>query len=315
MTIMLNQGGYSVYVYAQRTESLTGGFEDETEINIQLKYNIADGLYIQDLKGRSETLRNQHTTSLQFNKDQLDEKLYIEASDTRTAMQMLERPNFIALCNRFSQEVQTSRIEHRTIVLRQAGHQVNRLPALITRAIQYCQLIDHETLQVWETLASQLLLNLRKENPNGYPYLEGVKGKFLVRIQSLNLREITTTIVVELPEYFPKDLLLLGSEIDKESSKYDERLFSKIATTKCFYSIKGSSSVLSFIASPKALTSFARLFKLYPMSRLENRKLILVLPYRISSSEDIEGRLNKLLFLAEQLSKYCSPSNDSDLNY
>lgn len=315
MTIVLNKGGYAVYVYAQRAENLANGrFKDETEVNIQLKYNIADGLSIQNRMGRSGTRKNQNATVLQFNKNKLDDNLHFEASDTRTAIQMLEHPNFISICDRFSQEVETSRIEHRTLILRQPSHQIDKLPKLITRAIQYCQLIDQETLSIWENLANQLNLYVRKESPNGYPSLEGVKGQFFVRVQVFNLREITTELIVDLPEYFPKELLLLGSKINIKSSKYKERRFEQIATTKCLYSINGSKSILAFISNPKALTSFARLFKLYPKSRLENRKLILVLPHRVSSSEEVEGRLKKLISLAERLDTYCAPSNEPDFD-
>ena len=78
--------------------------------------------------GRSGTRKNQNATVLQFNKNNLDDNLHFEASDTRTAIQMLEHPNFISICDRFSQEVETSRIEHRTLILRQPSHQIDKLP-------------------------------------------------------------------------------------------------------------------------------------------------------------------------------------------
>ena len=57
MTLFGTIKKYPINIYARRNSNLTDDAQDETEIRITLKYNIAEGLKIQHWDGVEETSR------------------------------------------------------------------------------------------------------------------------------------------------------------------------------------------------------------------------------------------------------------------
>ena len=310
MTIVLNEATYSIYVYAQKCDNLIDGFHNETEVNIQLKCNIADGLYIQSWAGIPKNRRTKDAESLLFNKKELDETLYVEAQDTKTARWILKRPAFLSVCEKFAKEAATSRLEQRTLILRQASHDIEKLPRLIERALEYCMYINNETLSIWDKLATEFHLNLRRDATTGYPQVEGFHQNFYVKVRTTYKKDLQTEIIIEFEDYFPKDLVVLGPEINPKETEHYERRFSPLSSTGCQYSFKKKHPLGVFATDPNVLAPLMQLFQLYPQSTIADRELRLLIPSR--SNEEVEAHLGKVLALGEKFDALCPKPVEED---
>lgn len=312
MTIVMNEASYSIYIYAQKCDNLIEGFHDETEVNIQLKCNIADGLYIQSWKGIPKNRKTKTAEPVLFNKPHLDNDLYIEASDTKTARWIVQRGPFVSVCEKFAKETATSRIEQRTLILRQPSHDIEKLPALIGRALEYCMYIDNETLSIWNALAQENRLTLRRDATTGYPSIEGYYQNFYVKVRTAKEKYLQTEIVIEFEEYFSKDLIVLGPELrPEEHNEYSKRSFSPLSSTGCLYSFKKKHPLNAFISEPNILAPLMQIFQLFPESYIKNREIRVVIPNR--ANEEVAVYLSKVLALGEKFYDFCPKPTEEEL--
>ena len=311
MTIVLNEATYSIYVYAQKCDNLIDGFHNETEVNIQLKCNIADGIYIQSWAGIPKNRRARGAEQVLFNKPGLDDALYIEATDTKTARWIVQRPAFQAVCEKFANESGTSRIEQRTLILRQRSHDIEKLPSLVERALEYCMYIDNETLSLWNDLATANRLTLRRDATTGYPAIEGFYHNFYVKVRTTKEKYLQTEITIEFEDYFPKDLLVLGPELNPEDNEeYSSRRFSPLSSTGCTYSFKKNHPISSFAGDPNILAPLMQVFQLFPESLIEKGKMRIIIPNR--ANEEVAANLGKVLSLAEKFDDFCPKPEESE---
>ena len=174
MTLFGTIKKYPINIYARRNSNLTDDAQDETEIRITLKYNIAEGLKIQHWDGVEETSRMARSKQLTFNREKFDQELYAEAIDAVTGEWVLHQQAMRKVCEKLIELHPASRLEERSVIYRKKGLKPAEILDAVNEAMLIAEEIDTLSFAVWEKAKESHGLNLRPTDQNGNPSLKGM---------------------------------------------------------------------------------------------------------------------------------------------
>lgn len=269
MTLFGTVKKYPINIYARRNSDLTDDAQDETEVRITLKYNIAEGLKIQHWDGVEETSRMARSKQLSFNREKLDQELYAEAIDATTGEWVLHQQSVRKVCEQLIELHPASRIEERSVIYRKKGLKPAEIQDAINESMLIAEELDTLSFAVWEKAQEAYGLSLRPTDQNGNPSLKGMIQDVEATISIENHNFFGFKVELTLPMSVPGDIVLDGvpSLTQQSSPIFRDSIYGSIGQYP-------TSQTLS--RNPAFLQTALSLFNECPEASLQKRVLTII---------------------------------------